>query len=198
MKLFLLTSFLLATASAFTMPNNNQVKSTALSMKKEDMSKVFTSGLAAAIMLSSAVAPPAALAEEMNFGSDNIIAARSGGRGGGRSSAPRAAVRSAAPSSRTVINRTTVIAPPVSYYSPPVYVSPFGSPFGGIGYGALGAVSAIGNEIRDARQENEIYKERTELELAKQRQAELERRLYELEANQRAAANQAAPAAVSN
>lgn len=162
-------------------------------MNKGDMGKALTSGLATAIMFTSVIAPPEALAQDLNFGSDNIIAARSGGRSGGRSSA---IPRSATPS-RTVINRTTVIAAPTPYYSSPVYISPFGSPFGGIGYGALGAVSAISNEIRDSRQENEIYRERTELELAKQRQAELERRLYELEANQRAASAAQAPSTVS-
>lgn len=53
-----------------------------------------------------------------------------------------------------------------------------------MGYGALGAVSAINNEIRDSRQENEIQRERAELEVSKQRQAQLEQRLNQLEREQ--------------
>lgn len=65
-------------------------------------------------------------------------------------------------------------------------MSPFGySPFGyGGGYGALGAVNAIGNEIRDNRQENEIRESRTELQIAKERQFQLEQRLSAMERNQ--------------
>jgi hypothetical protein len=73
-------------------------------------------------------------------------------------------------------------------YSAPVVIgSPFGygySPFGGMGYGALGAVSAINNEMRDSRQENEIRQGRSELEISKQRQAQLEQRLNQLESEQ--------------
>jgi hypothetical protein len=73
-------------------------------------------------------------------------------------------------------------------YSAPVVIgSPFGygySPFGGMGYGALGAVSAINNEMRDSRQENEIRQGRSELEISKQRQAQLEQRLDQLESEQ--------------
>jgi hypothetical protein len=53
-----------------------------------------------------------------------------------------------------------------------------------MGYGALGAVSAINNEMRDSRQENEIRQGRSELEISKQRQAQLEQRLNQLESEQ--------------
>merc|ERR1719362_1390996 len=81
------------------------------------------------------------------------------------------------------VSRTTYIS------APPVVVSPFGmgmgygyNPFGGVGLGyGLGAANSIGNEIRDNRQESEIQNERVELELAKQKAAQLEQRLAQLE-----------------
>mmetsp|Transcript_16654 Transcript_16654/g.24931 ORF Transcript_16654/g.24931 Transcript_16654/m.24931 type:complete len:232 (-) Transcript_16654:72-767(-) len=172
------------------------------------LSKFFAASVASAIILSSVATIPDALAydysssnsnaqqHELNFGSSDIIAGRSGGRGGGRSSA--SSMRSAPSSSSrsaqyrspapTTINRTTIIAAPTPMYSAPVVIgSPMGfgySPFGGMGYGALGAVSAINNEVRDNRQENEIRQGRTELEISKQRQAQLEQRLNQLERDQ--------------
>jgi hypothetical protein len=179
-------------ASAFTVPTTAGKPSTALHMKNENkFHKFLTASVASAILLSSAATVPDALAAspDFDFGSNNVISARSGGRAGGRSSAssmrappPRAR---AAPAPTTTINRTTVIAAPSPVIAAPVVVSPFGySPFGGIGYGALGAVNAIGNEMRDQRQENEIARERAELEVSKQRQAQLEQRLNELERGQ--------------
>ena len=50
-----------------------------------------------------------------------------------------------------------------------------------LGYGALGAVNAIGNEIRDQRQEGEIQRGRYELQEEKLKSAELEARLNQLE-----------------
>ena len=55
-----------------------------------------------------------------------------------------------------------------------------------MGYG-LGAAGSIGNEIRDMNQEREIQRERAELDVAKQRQAELEARLAQLERQQQRA-----------
>ena len=191
----LVSLILLSGASAFsTSPSaGNQGKTSALNMKDGNgVTKFLTASVASAILLSSTVATPDAFAAspDVDFGSNTVISARSGGRAGGRSSA--SSMRAPPPSARsaptTTINRTTVIAAPAPVISSPVVVSPFGySPFGGIGYGALGAVNAIGNEMRDIRQENEIARERAELEVSKQRQQQLEQRLYELERNQAAA-----------
>ena len=199
-KVSALLAFLaISGASAFTVPvpvPAGKHSTTALSMKNENkFTKFLTASVASAIILSSAATTPDALAASPNFdfGTDTIISARSGGRGGGRSSgssmrsSPRPSARSySAPS--TTINRTTVYSSPSPIISSPIVVSPFGySPFGGMGYGgygALGAVNAIGNEMRDNRQENEIARGRAELDVSKQKQAQLEQRLNELERNQ--------------
>jgi len=145
---------------------------------------------------------------QVDFGpSSTIIAGRGGGRGGGRSmgggggrrmsSGPASYAR---PSSVRTVNRTYISAPPV-------VVSPFGmgmgygyNPFGGVGLGyGLGAASSIGNEIRDNRQEGEIQNGRVELEMEKQKTAQLEQRLAQLEQAQRAtvAPAQIAPAQIA-
>mmetsp|Transcript_979 Transcript_979/g.2106 ORF Transcript_979/g.2106 Transcript_979/m.2106 type:complete len:198 (-) Transcript_979:257-850(-) len=127
------------------------------------------------------------------------LAARSGGRAGGSRSfksaaPPRAAASGAART--TVINR--------NYYPPsggggvmiaPV-ISPFGygygSPFGGMGTGyALGSMAASGNRAETYRLENQVEGEKDkvrdvefELQMEKQKAAELERRLSALENKQ--------------
>jgi Protein of unknown function (DUF1517). len=199
------TSFLallaISNATAFTpAPSNFNSKTSTTSLRasaeehSNPVSKFVTASVASAILLSSSFVTPDAFAavdvdsvsSSMDFGSSQIVSARSGGRAGGRSSASsmRSAPSVRSSSAATTINRTTIIAAPAPVISSPVVVSPFVSPFGGFGYGALGAVSAIGNEMRDIRQENEIARERAELEVSKQRQAQLEQRLYELERNQ--------------
>lgn len=197
----ILASLAISNASAFTPVSSNfnpKTSTTSLRASAEkhsnSVSKFVTASVASAILLSSSFVTPDALAavdvdsvsSSMDFGSSQIVSARSGGRAGGRSSASsmRSAPSVRSSSAATTINRTTIIAAPAPVISSPVVVSPFGSPFGGFGYGALGAVSAIGNEMRDIRQENEIARERAELEVSKQRQAQLEQRLYELERNQ--------------
>ncbi|GFH60736.1 hypothetical protein CTEN210_17212 [Chaetoceros tenuissimus] len=190
MKISSVVAFLaVSSASAFAPVSNNK-PSTALNAEKNVFSKFAAASVASAILLSSTVATPDALAADMtsvDFGSTDIIAARSGGRAGGRSTA--SSMRSPAPAARTqttTINRTTVVAAPPVYSAPSVIIAPAPvfSPFGGMGYGALGAVSAIGNEMRDIRQENEIARERAELEVSKQRQYQLEQRLAQLESQQ--------------
>jgi len=116
------------------------------------------------------------------------VAARSGGRAGGRASRP--ASRSVAPStSKTVINRSTTIV------APPVVVG--GGGYGGYGYGGYGgyydptpgialnlglsAVSAVGNGMREYRQEGEIARSRAELSAAKDREADMAERIRQLE-----------------
>merc|ERR1712127_431868 len=101
---------------------------------------------------------------------------------------------SSSSSSKTVINRTTVIqqAPTVVAAPAPVYVAPapvMGAPAYDPGPGlglAIGvsAINSIGNGMREARQEGEIARSRAELEVAKQREANMEQRLLQLERNQ--------------
>jgi hypothetical protein len=95
------------------------------------MKKAATSFVAAAFLMSNAaMAAPAFAMDDADFGSSQVVAARSGGRAGGRSSyraPPRAPPRT--------IQRTTVVAPPV-YRSPSVIVAPpvYGyNPMGGLG-----------------------------------------------------------------
>ena len=178
----------ISSTSAFA-PAPSTKASTSLNAENK-FSKFVTASLASAIILSSVAAVPDAFAADtnMNFGTSDIIAARSGGRGGGRSSgggggARRAPTQSYRPAP-TTINRTTIMAAPTPMYSAPIVIgSPF-SPFGMGGYGAFGAVNAISNEMRDNRQEGEIQRGRTELEISKQRQAQLEQRLNDMERNQ--------------
>ena len=175
-----------------TIPSTKHMdSSTTLNMiNGEGMKKAATSFAAAAFLMTSVAAvEPAFAMDEADFGSSQVIAARSGGRAGGRSRAPaRAPARSSAPSSSrstTVINRTVV--------SPPVVV---GSPmYGGYGYGynpvpglglslGLNAINQIGNDMRDYRQETEIRDTRAALMNSQQREAEMEARLRQLEAMQ--------------
>jgi len=64
----------------------------------------------------------------------------------------------------------------------------------GMGFGIAGEV---GREMREYRQEGEIRESRTELQMAREREFQLEQRINQMEANQNAqnAANAAAAAA---
>jgi hypothetical protein len=161
---------------------------TSLSMK-DDKNKIAVSFVAAAFLAGSLLTVEPVFAAG-DFGSSQIVAARSGGRAGGRSSAPRSysAPRSVPRSNTVYRSGTTTIVRPMIAPSP-IIVSPFGySPFGynplgggfGLGYG-LGAMSNRGDEMRDYRQEAEIQKSSAELEQAKIREAELEARIRALE-----------------
>ncbi|CAJ1936509.1 unnamed protein product [Cylindrotheca closterium] len=173
--------------SAFAPASNGQAKTTSLNMiNEESMKKAATTFAAAAFLMSNvAAAAPAFAVDDMDFGSTQVIAARSGGRAGGRSSArapSRAPSRSAPSRSTTVINRSTYIAPPV--YSSPVYVAPY-NPMPGLGLSfGLNAMNQIGNDMRDYRQEGEIRDTRSELMRSQAREAEMEARLRQLEAQQ--------------
>jgi len=126
-------------------------------------------------------------------------AARSGGRAGGSRSfrsapPPRAPSGGAgAPGKTTVINRNYYGGSP-GYGGGGVVispmVSPFGySPFGGMGTGyALGSMAAGSNRMETYRLENKVENEQDkvrdvefELQLEKQKAADLERRLEALE-----------------
>lgn len=176
--------------SAFAPVANGQARSTSLNMVNEDsMKKAATSfAVAAFLMSNAATAAPAFATDGMDFGSTQVVAARSGGRAGGRSAAgaPSRAPSRAPPSrSTTVINRTTYVAPPV-YSSPGLYVAPpVYNPIPGLGLSiGLNAMNQIGNDMRDYRQESEIRDTRNELMRSQQREADLEARLRLLEAQQ--------------
>merc|ERR1712050_248933 len=127
-----------------------------------------------------------------DFGSSQVVAARSGGRAGGRASSSSSyrssSSYSSRPSSTRVVERTTVIQQPTYVApTPTVIVSPGYSynPMGGFGLGyGLGAINSIGNAMQDARQEAEISQSRAELQNAKMKEMELEARLRQLEMQQ--------------
>jgi uncharacterized membrane protein len=126
-------------ASGFaTIPSTPKASSTSLEMINGDgVKKAATSFVAAAFLMSNAaMIAPAFAMDETEFGSSQVIAARSGGRAGGRSSGARRAPVSRAPaptsSSRTVI-RNTYVQPQV-YSSPGIMVAPpMYNPLGGLG-----------------------------------------------------------------
>lgn len=197
----IVASLLASSALAFAPAPTTRVSSTALnySVKKdEDFRKAVSSVFAAAfVALNIAAVPAFAVDETMDFGSSQVVAARSGGRSGGRvsSGGNSQAYRSSSSSSRNTYksySSTTIIAPPPS---PTVYVAPSYSmgysynPLGDLATGyALGSVGSaignIGNAMQDARQEQEIQRSRQELEQARMKEAELEGRLRALEQQQ--------------
>jgi uncharacterized membrane protein len=182
-------------ASAFAPATTPKTSVTSLQMSSNDETnkKVAASVLAATFILGNiaAVAPAQAMDDSFFGNSSTVIAARSGGRAGGRSSGARMSSRpmsrpSSSSSSRTVINRTYVTPSPM-YSSPSVIMAPsYGyNPMGGLGLGlGLNAVNNIGNDMRDYRQEREIQDTRSELNQSRQREAEMEARLRQLESGQ--------------
>lgn len=185
---FLLAVIALTSApcvASFAPVSNGHAKTASLNMvNEESMKKAATYFVAAAFFMSNvAAAAPAFAVDDMDFGSTQVVAARSGGRAGGRSSARSP---SRAPSrSSTVINRNTYIAPPV-YSSPALIVAPpLYNPYPGLGFSmGLNAINNIGRDMQDYRQESEIRDTRTELMRSQQREAEMEARLRQLEAQQ--------------
>ncbi|KAI2509432.1 hypothetical protein MHU86_4933 [Fragilaria crotonensis] len=180
----------LAIANAFSpTPVSGHASKTALQMQESrnnDVAKVIATAFLAA---SIATAAPAFAATDFAGSTELILAGRSGGRAGGRSGGggySRSRGPSRAPPT-AYRSSTTIIRPMIA--SPPVVISPFGggfgygyNPFGGVGLGyGLGAMNSYGNEMRDYRQEAEIQKEKAELELAKEKNAELEARIKALE-----------------
>jgi hypothetical protein len=159
-----------------------------------DLKKVAASAFAAAFLAANVVAMDPALALDssvFDFGSSEVISARSGGRSGGRVSSGGARSSSYSRSSTTIVRPTTVIRTSPTYVAPPVYIAPsigygYGyNPLGGLGMGyALGSMNNIGNDMRDYRQESEIQQSKAQLEQARIKEAELEARLRQLEAAQ--------------
>jgi len=150
--------------------------------------------LASAYLLGGLLSADAALAAPTaDFGdmggSSTVIAGRSGGRAGGRSRAmPRASAARPAPS-RTVIQKTTVVRPgPAVVVAPPMggygYGGGYGGGFGGPGIGTYMMLDAIGDGMREGRQNAEIRDTRRELENERYKEMEMEQRLRKLEQQQ--------------
>uniref|UniRef100_A0A7S2AAT6 Uncharacterized protein n=1 Tax=Trieres chinensis TaxID=1514140 RepID=A0A7S2AAT6_TRICV len=192
--------------SGFAPAPNAQRSETSLSMFGEGKNggKTFAAAaLTSAYLLTGLLTVEPALASPdmgvADFGGSSVLlSGRSGGRAGGRASSSASSARSSAASSQTVIKKTTVIQQPV-YSSPAVVVgspmySPMYSPIPtpGLGlYAGLAAVDAIGDGIREARQENEIRQTRAELRNAKEKEFEMEQRMRQLEmSNQQMQINQ--------
>jgi hypothetical protein len=161
-----------------------------------DMKQTATASLiAATLILGNVVTAGPALAaasfdnhdDLTDFGSSQVVAARSGGRAGGRSAGARAAPRpsssSTSRSTTRVIERTRYVP---SYSSPSIILAPpIYNPLPGYGLGlGLNAINQIGNDMRDYRQENEIRDARVQLEQARIRESEMEARLRALEQGQ--------------
>jgi len=184
-----------ACSAGFTSVSPSARPLTSLSMKRNDVdnsSKTFAaSALAAAYLITGVISTDAAFAMDGQSGpsfadsSSVMIAGRSGGRAGGRA-APRAMPRSAAPAATTKVynTRTTVIQ------APPVMGGGYGYGYGGGYYDptpgialnlGLSAVSAVGNGMRESRQNQMIYEERAELNASREREAEMAARLRQLE-----------------
>lgn len=190
----------LGSSAAFTTIGPSARTATSISMDKnggDNHGKTLAvSTLAAAFLLTGVVSADAAFAMDgpsapsFTDSSSVVIAGRSGGRAGGRSmprSAPRAMPRSAAPTTR-IINRTTVIAPPVmggGYGYGGGYGGGYGYGGGGLGLNlGFSAVNAIGNGMREGRQNDMIYEERAELSASREREAAMAARLQQLEMRQ--------------
>jgi hypothetical protein len=164
---------------------------------------VHHASMAAAVLLSTmAFLEPSWAVDDvvLTDSSSLLLSARMGGRAGGRVS--RGGFR-AAPTRNIYRSSTTIIRPPSVIVAPPIGISPFGYGYGnplggfGLGYGLGAMTNSVGDSVRDYRQDTEISRDRAELELAKQRQAELEARINALESSSSAptAASPAAPAA---
>ena len=193
--LLLLTT---GSVSAFAPHNVHSSSTVALNVESSKTNPFAASFAAAAILLSTFGEVPSAVAmNELDFGSNQIISARSGGRAGGRASSgpARAAPRASSRPSVTVNNYSTprmaapsvIVTPSIGYGYSPFGYSPFGySP----GLSALGlgvdVMAGISREMREIQEQKEIARTRAELEAAERRQMELEMRIRSMEAQQAA------------
>jgi hypothetical protein len=187
--------FCIASASAFTPLHLTQQSRPTTSLNSlEGVQKSIASFAASVTILSNvfiALPTPSANAIYFDYGSTELIAARSGGRAGGRSSSYRAppAQRSSTLSrpDPVVIRETRIITPSYSggttvMMPPPMYMAPAQPSFPGLGLVAgYSAINAIGEGMREARQENEIRDARAAVTEARIKEAELEARLKSLE-----------------
>ena len=188
-----LIALCVASASAFAPIQTPNRADASLNLFPEAIRKTVASFAAGAVILSNVAVAPADAFNDVDFGSSQIVAAKSGGRAGGRSTsykappATRAAVRSQP--DPVIIRETRIITPSYSggtavMMPPPMYAAPQpGIPGLGLVAG-LGAINAIGDGMREARQENEIRDARNQLVEARVKEAELEARLKALERSQ--------------
>jgi hypothetical protein len=129
MKLSAVVALLCAPAASGFATFSGSPKASTTSLNgtpQEGMKKVAFSAVAAAFLAGNIVSagPAVAAVDEMDFGSSQVVAARSGGRAGGRSSAAmRAPSRPVSiPSTNTrVIERTTYVTPSPVIVAPPIY-----------------------------------------------------------------------------
>lgn len=161
----------------------------AAAFSPEKAIKQATGSVIAASTILSNVAflpPPAMAVSPTDSMPSQVLAGRSGGRAGGRA-APRARAAPSRAPTKVIERQTTVIQQPMygggAYMAPPMYAP---QPSGlGLAIG-LNAVSAIGEGMREARQENEIRSTRDQLNEARIKEAEMEARLRQLESAQMA------------
>ncbi|EJK67305.1 hypothetical protein THAOC_11678 [Thalassiosira oceanica] len=196
-KSSLLAAALCVGASAFTAPavsNKNGRPFASLNLSRKDIEESGKNIAAAGVIASALVVGPMANAIELaaeapsssfTDTSSVLLSARSGGRAGGRA---RSMPRSSPPPSSggtTVINKRTVIQ------APPVVVGGGGYGYGSYGYGydptpglVFGAVNAIGNGMREARQNDMIRTQQAELNASRMNEAEMAARIRQLEMQQ--------------
>ena len=199
-KSSLLAAALCVGASAFTAPavsNKNGRPFSSLNLSRKDIEE-SGKNLAAGVIASAAlVVGPMANAVELaadgpssssfTDSSSVLLSARSGGRAGGRSM-PRSMPRSSPQMTggATVINKRTVIQAPPVVIGGGGYGGGYG--YGGYGYGydptpglVFGAVNAIGNGMRESRQNDMIRTQQAELNASKLSEAEMAARIRQLE-----------------
>uniref|UniRef100_A0A7S3L9E3 Uncharacterized protein n=1 Tax=Amphora coffeiformis TaxID=265554 RepID=A0A7S3L9E3_9STRA len=202
--LAIVASLLASSAHAFAPVSQTRTSSTIAlqfsAKKDEDFRTTLSSVFAAAFLVANVatVAPAFAVDDFADFGSSQVVAARSGGRSGGRASSGgnSRSYRSSAPSTTyKSYSSTTYVAPRPStvIVAPPSYSMGYSyNPLGGLGNVAagyaLGSALNGGNSYQDARQEQEIRQSQYELQQAKMKELELEARLRALEGQQRPAA----------
>mmetsp|Transcript_42751 Transcript_42751/g.50022 ORF Transcript_42751/g.50022 Transcript_42751/m.50022 type:complete len:216 (-) Transcript_42751:162-809(-) len=158
-----------------------------------------------ALLLSSLVILDDASA--IDLGSSELMAARSGGRGGGRAMSRPMLRASPSRSYSAPASRGATYMAPTRVYSSPIIMSPFGySPFGyggggfggfGLGYGlgAMGGNRGGGvNQQVQYEQQKDLAQTTAELEVAKQKEADLEQRIKALESGGAVQPAQVAPA----
>ena len=173
---------------------NGQRTSTSLSAEAEmgNGKRFAATAIASAYLLGGLFTADAALAADMpaaDFGgSSTVLAGRGGGRSGGRAGGRASAARpmpSRSAASPTVIRKTTVInRPPSVVVAPPTMGYGYGGGFGGPGLGTYMMIDAIGDGLREGRQNGEIRETRRELENERYKEMEMEQRLRMLEMQQ--------------
>jgi len=212
----------LGSSNAFAPTPVKASSKTVMEMSKNSEGNNGVKGMAAAAIaagciMSSLFAVDAAFAEPISpsFGESSsiTIAGRSGGRSGGRAASggyrPSSSSSYSRPSGGTTVIRKTVVqpGPSVIVAPPPMMGGGYGYGYGGPSFGTIatfGVLDAIGDGMREGRQNAEIRNTRSELEQERMKAFELEQRLKMIEMQQMQQAGQrpmiiqqAPPAAVA-